>query len=442
MKVINLKKFIAILVAASLLATCIFTVTAANENTVKKYDYYVSCGDSITAGFDIDLDHNRAYIDPENSSGLAKECYLGRIEGAYPDLISLATSKQGENNYHSLSMPGFRVKDLAYTLGYDVGDEEAYTKEIINALRGDPEAYSIGVKKAKQEELSSKYLTNADLITIGYGTNDLLLYSGLEIMNNFQSETFSVIELPGMLLETVVSNIADFIKCFNYCAEYIGENNKNDPDVYLIGMFNPFENVKVEGDDLGVLGTFYGAVVSLGNTMLKAWALKYGFTYINIKNLPDICEHLISGTVAAGEDIAGTVLNLRNTHTHPDYIGHEYIAECILEKMPDTLVETSLRTGNLELKINGRDVGMFGFSKSQNGWLIRDLDSGLYLTYKNGKIDLASEPSEWLYDGGFYVETAYSVLFIKRTEKTYIGYKNGSLSAGLHKQNIEFYKAA
>ena len=41
MKVIYLKKFVSVLVAISLLATCIFTVTAATADTVKKYSFLV-----------------------------------------------------------------------------------------------------------------------------------------------------------------------------------------------------------------------------------------------------------------------------------------------------------------------------------------------------------------------------------------------------------------
>ena len=411
---------------ATVFSVCIH-VPAANENNVKKYNYYVAVGDSIPAGFYIDTDRNG--LGDEYST----DCFFGRIEGSYPDIIARATSKDGEDSYHSATAIAMSSKSFAYVLGCDV-DEEEVKESTVSALKGKTGYFYDGIYRARNELNIGEDLKNADLITIGFGTNDLIMHTLIGASKFFESDEIDVDSAAREILKLIVESYAEFIKYFQFCADYIIENNTRDADVFIIGMYNPYKNAEVTGDEFGILGKLYGAIVTSGNTMLRTWALRYGFTYIDVRSVPDICEHLANVKVETDGSIEDLVEKMRAMHTHPDYFGHEYMAELILAKMPDTLVETSLRNGNLELKINGSDAGMYGFTKEQDGWLIRDLDTGLYLTYKNGNITLSQEGTLWQYNGGFYVETTSAIGFAGGIARHYISWgAQGFYTSGLKK---------
>ena len=426
------KRLICFAIAVVMLFSASVCVFAAKPYSVKKYDYYVPIGDSIAAGMEIDCVHSKA----NNQAA----CF-SRVEGDYVDLVSLATSKPGKDNYHSMVCPGLRTIDVLFLLGLYEGDYDEYI-EGARAFSSET-TFAAGIGKKIEEKFDfNEYIRNADLITLGLGVNDIATEAFSNAYMAVLAGEADESDFPMLFATNVISGYQTFAKNYEAIIRHILKVNGKKATVVLVGMYNPYSNFNIEGDEYGILKTLFEVMIRSGNALLKTWARKYGFLYADVSDTCNHSENLLGGDIETDGDFQSAALAMASIFTHPDYDGHRYMSECIIDRLPESLKKVSIRTGGLVAKIGNTTVGKFNIARGVNGWTIQDTESGLYVSYKNGKIELASAPTEWQYNGGFYVETAYSVLFIKRTQRVYLGYKNGTLIASLLRQNTELYKAA
>ena len=353
------KKSLAVILALMMLS-CSFSCLAAvelNQDAVAahkgQYKNYVLLGDSVASGYrDAVTDRDQKF----NSDN--KESAFYRIEGSYADVIADAIIDDGSMT--AMAGPGFRTIEIRYMLEDDYAanctDEYLFYCSNIH-VNGDPvKVWRPQYKKAVAE---------ADLITLGVGGNDwgqyilwylteTLIQAGSydEIVNSLKKLTDGSVELN---LETVfkaleiIGNNSDAIAAIfsglPAALEYGLSTFYENWDIMIedIYAYNPDVTLMVVGmSDNGVKGKYFdydgnvggpvtGGIIgstdnavakyivefimTVGNTPMIEGAKKYGYTYV---------------------DTTGTTY----VDSHPDADGHKFIANKIIEALPDREIAT------------------------------------------------------------------------------------------------------
>ena len=416
------KRLICFAIAVVMLFSASVCVFAAKPYSVKKYASYIAIGDSVAAG----------YVDDAMGAAPMADYAYCRVDGSYPDLVASATSAVGEDNFKSFATPGARTVDLYYFLGGDL-DIDAYKEEGETYL-GD----NFGLIFDADKEGFCEDLKTADLVTVGLGYNDIFteaLFAYFQTMRTGEAD-------QDVLTQGMIDGFKKYFEYYPKALSLLKKAVSKNCTVLVVNMYNPLENISVTEYNDNLVGLAFNAIFNSANALLRIWARQFGFTYVDVTGVVDATDCFARENIMDGiEEIADAFMKLSTYTTHPNDEAHAYIAECIIDKLPESLKKVSIRTGGLVAKIGNNTVGKFNIARGVNGWTIQDTESGLYVSYENGKIELASAPTEWQYNGGFYVETVYSVLFIKHTQRVYLGYKDGALTASLLKQSTEFYKA-
>ncbi len=353
-----MKKSLSVFLALILLLcsfSCLASAAELNTEAVEahygQYENYVLLGDSVASGYrDIITDNDRQFnVDTKESS-------FNRIEGSYGDIIADAIIEDGSMT--ALAGPGFRTIEIRYMLEDDYfetcDDEYLFYCSNIKA-NGDP---TIVWRPVYQEAVR-----NADLITLGVGGNDWGAYitwvvteelskagifdelvdsigaliSGSEIDLDTVKKVFDIIatnkdaiaSLLAKLPSALEYGLSTFYENWDIMIEDIYEYN---PDVTLmvVGMSdnsikgNYFDYDGVEGGPVtnSVIGssneamqTVIDFIMQVGNKPMIEGAKKYGYTYVDTK---------------------GTTY----VESHPDANGHLYIANKIIEALPDREIST------------------------------------------------------------------------------------------------------
>lgn len=310
-----IKKSLAVLLAISLLAG-LFTVFASAEKEYFTYEKYVLLGDSVASGHDDIL-----YLPTE----------FIRVEGSYSDLVADALGAE----LIPMACPGFRTIEMRYMLEDDYDYDDAFMFHDT----ADPEVMKARIPEYRQN------IAEADLITLGVGGNDfgtmltwlvadIMEENGVdpevvkeirEIGNEVGAVTETVDKLVDLantakalpaLLDAVPAALANglvtFFTNWNIMIEDIYALN---PDVTLL-VIGMFDNAVKSEEDL-VVDEAEAAKINIGqmivdmaNTPMKEGAKKYGYTFV---------------------DTTGTIC----VTYHPTAEGHQHIADCILEALPD-----------------------------------------------------------------------------------------------------------
>ena len=316
----TLKKAIAFMLVFAVLTSmslCFATEEPAKEKQYADYGTYVLLGDSVASGY-----KDSEYVFSE----------FTRVENSYSDFVADDLGVE----LIPLACPGFRTLELRHMLEEDFPVEDGYlftgshtSNEEIEALR----------------PYFRESVANAGLITLGIGGNDFGAYIGWVIADVMEEDgllTEFVNEARALLNENGVANdtldkfldladtmgvlpnvIAALPEALNYGISTLFNNwdpmiediYALNPDVTLlvIGMFDT--GVKSEEDVESaekalIKLNIAQAIVDFANGPMIKGAEKYGYTFV---------------------DVTGTICE----ETHPTVEGHRFIADKILEALPD-----------------------------------------------------------------------------------------------------------
>ena len=314
-----MKNFIKRSIAVLLIITMVsglFTCYATKYEK-KYYDYgsYVLLGDSVASGW---------------SDVVEKETRFVRVEGSYGAHVADDLGVE----YHPMACIGFRTVDMRYIFEDDfVADRFLF--------------YSIDEKvMAEKIPQIRKAVAEAGLITLNIGGNDWGSFLGWHIYEEmdkfenknekFMTKAYEYLKNAGTEEDTVNSlidlaclcgalpdiirvlpkalkiGIENYVTNWNYMIEDIYALN---PDVTLlvIGMFDNMvqdQETADKNEAAALKLSLSQLIVDLANKPMIEGAGKYGYTFV---------------------DTAGTVCE----QNHPSAEGHRYIADLILEALPD-----------------------------------------------------------------------------------------------------------
>lgn len=316
----TIKKAISLVLCAVLvagMAVCFATEEPKNEKQYPDYGKYVLLGDSVASGY-----NDVEYVFSE----------FTRVENSYSDFVADDLGIE----LIPLACPGFRTLELRHLLEDNFPVEDGYLFHGSHTSNEEIEAMAPYFREA---------ISEAGLITLGIGGNDFGAYIGWVIADIMEEDgllTDFVNKAKALLAEKGVENdaldefldladtmgvlpnvIAALPEALNYGISSLFDNwdpmiediYRLNPDVTLlvIGMFDT--GVKSEEDVLKnekalIKLNIAQAIVDFANGPMKDGAEKYGYTFV---------------------DVTGTICD----ETHPTVAGHRFIADKILEALPD-----------------------------------------------------------------------------------------------------------
>lgn len=359
-----MKKTLATLLAIVMISSTFVCFAAElNQDAVYKhygqYKNYLLLGDSVASGYrdqmsDNDYDYNETY----------NHTTYYRVPGSYADVLANAIIEDG--SMKALAAPGFRTIEMRYML------EDDYAAECDNAYLFHPSqlyVYDDLTCECHGEKLLpgaehfredfKKSIAEADLISLGIGGNDWGAYltwvvadilEAEHVGDKYIAEVKEILEKSTMDISTIekVVEIAHLAGALRPLAETLPKtleeglstfyNNWNamiqdiydlNPDVTLmvLGMsdngikgkhfdYNGVEGEVIESgteDDpakAAVMSTIIDFIMGVGNGPMIEGAKKFGYRYV---------------------DTDGTTY----VDSHPDAAGHVFIANKIIEALPD-----------------------------------------------------------------------------------------------------------
>ncbi|MBR5827469.1 MAG: S-layer homology domain-containing protein [Clostridia bacterium] len=332
------KKSVAVILTLLMISGSFVCGAAAelNQDAVNKhygqYKNYVLLGDSIASGY-------REAVNQENISWnwVRNDTAFVRAEDSYSDII--ANSIIEDKSLTPFAAPAVRTIEIRYMLEDDFeGDQYLFHHPFTIKSMGKHQDYKDEYRAA---------VANADLITLGVGGNDwgqflswavVDITAAFEGKNEYVQQMKSVIENSDMDMATVekLLEICDTAELLPYFIEYLPqalnyglENFYKNWDIMIEDIYrlNPDVTLMVVGmSDTGytseekeetlkdqAMHLISEAILSIGNKPMKDGAEKYGYTYVDI-----------TGATYIGG--------------HPDANGHRFIANKIIEALPDPVI--------------------------------------------------------------------------------------------------------
>ena len=356
-----IKKSLAILCAFVMLSGTITCFAAElNQDAVDlhygQYKNYLLLGDSVASGYRDEVTDDDAAFNEANYDST-----YYRYPGSYSDVLANAIIEDGSMT--ALAGPGFRTIEMRYML------EDDYAANCTDEFLFWPSHLYIwqdlyGAEYAPGSEywrtMFKESIAEADLITLGIGGNDWGAYLGWVVNQILKEENVGdhyIQQLQAYMAENELDlgSIEQFVEIAHMAGalpallekvpealEYgLGNFYSNwdimiqdiydlNPDVTLmvIGMsdnslkgnyydYNGVAGAPVNGtavDDVtSAMSSIVELVMSIGNKPMIDGAKKFGYTYV---------------------DTAGTTY----VESHPDAAGHAFIANKIIEALPNPMV--------------------------------------------------------------------------------------------------------
>ena len=267
----TLCRIISLLSVIALLASLAIPASA-----MKKPEFLLAIGDSITSGYGLDgFDES----DPYNC-------------GSYANLLSTALSLEGKDSYINKALSGATSADILADL-----------PDIVNYLSyADMIVFSAGVNDLQNaipiiaSAVSGKTVTglsaSIDVLTAAAPEK----FTALANNQNFQKKIGDVLTK----YETNITAIAEMIK-----------TNAPEARVIFLKQYNPLCNVP----GFETFGSFAGTLISKVNESMEKVCAAYGFDIVDVPSVIDV-------------DAMG-LTNMLNYDIHPNAAGHVEIARLI-----------------------------------------------------------------------------------------------------------------
>lgn len=365
-----IRKTLAVFLALAMVSgTFVCFAAELNQDAVNKhygqFENYLLLGDSVASGYRDEVSDNDADFNEANN-----ESTYYRVPGSYADV--LANAIIADKSMTAYAGPGYRTIEMRYMLEDDFAatceDEylfwpsHLYVYEDQLAPDGSGEYLLPGAEYFRKD--FQKSVAEADLITLGVGGNDWGAYLGW-VVNKIFAEKNIADEYVEMLQEVMANSnldlgsIEDIVEIAHLAGalptlleeipaalEYgLGNFYKNwdimiqdiydlNPDVTLmvLGMsdnslkgkyydYNGVEGELVNGGaeedpaKAQLMSTIVGFIMGVGNKPMIDGAKTFGYTYV---------------------DTDGTTY----VDSHPDAAGHVFIANKIIEALPDPEIST------------------------------------------------------------------------------------------------------
>jgi len=344
-------KRIVALVLALVLALSTFMVQAAAASTIKSkrtYKNFVYIGDSIAAGACMNGILKENPYDPLNVLMNGDRV----VEGSWPQLVRDAI---GAKSTYKMAREGWTVKNVLRLLDPSYEEELTYPANYYDRLETEitfsfNEVFYHEVDDMRTE--APEAVKNADVIAIEIGNNDtfsMVLFSywfhymywtlGIPaeaIMTMMKDQFHPVESLEDVIAMYGVSDIKDLLTMID---EAVAEYEQNydrlikairalnpDCEIYVLGMYNIFEQAEPEGmwlrDFLAERNK--AQIDELADYYTNRSAYKDEVTYV------DISKTEIWWTFPMYTPLYYMSMMIC---THPDYEGHQYIANQVIRAM-------------------------------------------------------------------------------------------------------------
>lgn len=363
------KKSFAVLLTLLLLSgsfSCLAAVEL-NQDAVQahygQYKNYLLLGDSVASGYRDENSEN----DAKNNDLYMDSTYC-RYKGSYGDVLANAIIE--DKSMTALAGPGFRTIEMRYMLEDDFAatceDEFLFWPSHLYVYENQVcDCHNVNMTPGSEHfrDLFKKSIAKADLITLGIGGNDWGAYLGWVINSILEKDNYgkqyaqqaadllkdgiidmSTIEklveiaglagaLPELLIEVPEAlnyGLSNFYINWDYMIRDIYELN---PDVTLMVVGMSDNSLKGKNYDYeGVVGepvapdvtgeteqklmkTIVDFILTIGNTPMIEGANKFGYTYVDTNGATYV-------------------------ESHPDADGHVFIANKIIEALPDSALST------------------------------------------------------------------------------------------------------
>lgn len=365
----TIRKALAIILTLVMLSGTFVSLAAVelNQEAADKhygqYENYLLLGDSVASGYrDVVTDRDQQF----NTENYESTYY--RVPGSYADIITSSIIES--NEMISFAGPGYRTIEIRYMLEdeYAATCEDEYlfycSNVNVHGYAG-AEHFRQGYKEA---------VKNADLITLGVGGNDwgqyilwvitetlqqsgsfdelydavLKLIDGVEFNMDTVKKALDIVSKNADAIAAVLAAIPDALEygLTTFYANWdimIQDIYNYNPDVTLVvvgmsdngvkGNYFDYDGVAggpvtgslIGGADSGAASAaIVEAIMAVANKPMIDGAKKFGYTYVDTK---------------------GTTY----VESHPDAAGHAYIANKILEALPDPVIEdqfSDMKPGN------------------------------------------------------------------------------------------------
>lgn len=373
----NFKKVLAVALALVMLSSTFvvsFAAVELNQDAVAKhygqYKNYVLLGDSAASGYRDQITEN-----DERYNELHMDSTYCRYTGSYADV--LANAIIADKSMTALAAPGFRTIEMRYMLEDDFAATctDEYLFHPSHLYIYDDQVCTCHNEKMLPgsehfRDLFKKSIAEADLITLGIGGNDWGAYLTWVLDDLIKKEApsdkyaevaadiaaiiangnldMTTVEklleiahyigiLPELLLQLpkeVEYGLTNFYNNWNIMIEDIYALN-DDVTLMVVGMgdngikgnYYSYPEAGVVGGPVtgGIVGETKGAmkvvidlILGIGNAPMIEGARKYGYTYVDTNGATYV-------------------------DSHPDADGHKFIANKIIEALPDPAVKETLK---------------------------------------------------------------------------------------------------
>ena len=311
-----MKKSLAVLLVVVMMTGVFACFGSAYEKKYEDYGSYVLLGDSVASGW---------------SDVETRETRFVRVEESYGAYVA---DDLGVDVYHPMACIGFRTVDMRYIfeddfeadrfLFYSIDDDEmAWRIPLIRQAVAEAGLVTLNVggndwgsflgwhvfeEMDKFADKNVEFMAKAEAYLMNAGVEENTIESLIDLASVCGALPDILKVLPGAL-QTGLDN---FFTNWNYVVEDIYALN---PDVTLV-VIGMFDNM-VQNQDMADLNktelvklNVSQAIVNYANKPMREGAEKYGYTFID--PVGTICEQ-----------------------NHPSAAGHRYIADLILESLPD-----------------------------------------------------------------------------------------------------------
>jgi len=356
------KRTLCLMLALVMLSALCLPALADSDKAYYPYKYYMCVGDSIAAGCALTKDGSETFFDndTEDYTTVYNPNYIyygydfSAVPKAYHSLVSNALNAE----LLQCARSGLRAVEFRYFLDGTYNDYDETRVWGNTYFDTDGNGFSLSDLDAINAYVNyPEKVKQADLISINVGSNDVFSFAlnivlkemtadseneSLAAIKEYLNNGGSVGEAFGKLVEyceTAGSTAklmaligSTFYKAYTQFAEnydaLVAKLYELNPDITVVavGVFNPFKHFRLSADNQTDISAVAAPVVNAINSHIKSLGDKYGNYYY--------------------ADVVGTEtydMNYDDRYfwqyfalkVHPTIAGHEYMAQQILNTLPD-----------------------------------------------------------------------------------------------------------